>query len=46
MNTYDPKYQQKSQSIPSPEQNYFDGFAIRHPVCSICPDNDFEQKYQ
>ena len=27
-----PKYQQKSYSIPSPEQDYFAGFAMRHPV--------------
>ena len=27
-----PKYQQKSYSIPSPEQDYFAGFAMRYPV--------------
>ena len=32
MNPWDPKYQQKSYSIYSPEQDYFDGFAMRHPV--------------
>ena len=32
MNTYNPKRQQKSKSIPSPEQNYFALFAMRYPV--------------
>ena len=32
MNTQDPKYQQKSKSISSPEQNYFALFAMRYPV--------------
>ena len=32
MNTEDPKYQQKSRSISSPEQNYFALFAMRYPV--------------
>ena len=35
MNTLDPKYQQKSKSISSPEQNYFALFATRYPVVSI-----------
>ena len=37
MNTQDPKCEQKLKSIPSPEQNYFAGFAMRHPV--IYPKN-------
>ena len=38
MNTEDPKYQQKSKSIASPEQNYFALFAMRYPVgiCAEC----------
>jgi hypothetical protein len=32
MNRQDPKYQQKSKSLSSPEQNYFTLFAMRYPV--------------
>ena len=32
MNPQDPKYQQKSKSIPSAEPNYFVHFAMRYPV--------------
>ena len=32
MNTQDPKYQQKSKSMSSPEQNYFFRYATRYPV--------------
>ena len=32
MNTWDPKYQQKSKSISSVEPNYFVHFAMRYPV--------------
>ena len=32
MNTQDPKYQQKSIPICSPEQNYLSLFAMRYPV--------------
>ena len=32
MNMQDPKYQQKSKSISSPEQDYFALFAMRYPV--------------
>ena len=35
MNTYNPKHQQKSKSMPSSEQNYFVHFAMRYPVVAI-----------
>ena len=33
MKMQDPKYQQKSKSMSSPEQNYISLFAMRYPVC-------------
>ena len=35
MNMLDPKYQQKSKSMTSPEQNYFAHFAMIYPVEQI-----------
>ena len=35
MNMQNPKYQQKSKSIPSLEQNYLSLFAMRYPVLYV-----------
>ena len=45
MNMYDEKYQQKSQSIPSVEPNYFVHFAMRYPVLHK-KEKNFQVKMQ
>ena len=46
MNTYDPKYQQKSNAISSAEPNYFVHFAMRHPVFLTTSQAGLEAAFQ
>ena len=39
MNTYDPKYHQKSKAISSAEPNYLSQFEMRYPVVYILRSN-------
>ena len=45
MNTYESKYQQKSKSISSPEQNYLSLFAMRYPVFEFVLHNLVHSNY-
>jgi hypothetical protein len=44
-NTYNPKYQQKSKFISSPEQNCFLHFAMRYPVLQSNNILTFQARY-